>query len=147
MAEQLSGVQAESLNLDCYCASGGGYLGGGAPAPRYQGPLERLSREAGRPMGPSTPRYSSQSCAVFVLVRLLGSGILFGKFMLVCCFGTSIFIRLPFKLRPCKGSLSSRQFVREMFAFGRFSICMANVPFFFFFFFFFFIFFSSFCCL
>ena len=30
MAEQLSGVQAESLNLECYCASGGGSLGGGA---------------------------------------------------------------------------------------------------------------------
>ena len=142
MAEQLSGVQAESLNLDCYCASGGGYLGGGAPAPRCQGPLERLSREAGRPMGPSTPRYSSQSCAVFVLVRLLGSGILFGKFMLVCCFGTSILFRLPFKLRPCKGSLSSRQFVREI-RFWAFLHLYGKRSFFCFFFFFFFIF----CCL
>ena len=71
-----SGVPAQSLNLECYCASGGGYLGGGASAPRYQGPLERLSREAGRPMGPSTPRCSSQSCAVFVvwdLVRIWNS--------------------------------------------------------------------------
>ena len=72
MAEQLSGVPAESLHLECYCASGGGYLGGGTPAPRYQGPLGRLSREAGRPMGPSTPRCSSQSCAGFVSVLLLG---------------------------------------------------------------------------
>ena len=40
--------------------------------PRYHGPLEWLSREAGRPMGPSTPRCSSQSCAVFVSVILLG---------------------------------------------------------------------------
>ena len=31
MAEQLSGVPAESLHLDCYCASGGGYLGGHGP--------------------------------------------------------------------------------------------------------------------
>ena len=72
MAEQLSGVAVESSHLDCYCASGGGYLGGGASAPRYQGPLGRLSREAGRPMGPSTPRCSSQSYAVFVSVLLLG---------------------------------------------------------------------------
>ena len=63
-----SGVPAQFLNLECYCASGGGYLGGGASAPRYQGPLERLSREAGRPMGPSTPRCSSQSCAFVCLL-------------------------------------------------------------------------------
>ena len=56
------------LKLECYCASRGGYLGGGASAPRYQGPLERLSREAGRPMGPPTPRCFSQSCAVVCLV-------------------------------------------------------------------------------
>ena len=64
----LSGVTVLFLNLECYCATGGGYLGGGASAPRYQGPLECLSREAGRPMGPSTPRCSSQSCAFVCLV-------------------------------------------------------------------------------
>ena len=63
-----SGVPVPFLNLECYCASRGGYLGGGASAPRYQGPLERLSREAGRPMGPSTPLCLSQSCAFVCLV-------------------------------------------------------------------------------
>ena len=63
-----SGVPVLFLNLECYCAAGGGYLGGGAPAPRYQGPPERLSREAGRPMGPSTPLCFSQSCAFVCLV-------------------------------------------------------------------------------
>ena len=53
-------------------------------------------------MGPSTPRCSSQSCAVFVSVLLLGFWMLFGKFKMVCCFGTLIQFRLPFKLRPCK---------------------------------------------
>ena len=62
-----SGVPVLFLHLECYCAARGGYLGGGASAPRYQGPLERFSREAGRPMGPSTPRCFSQSC-VFVCV-------------------------------------------------------------------------------
>ena len=46
-------------------------LVGESPTPRYQGPLERLSREAGRPMGPSTPLWSSQSCAVFVSISVL----------------------------------------------------------------------------
>ena len=63
-----SGVPVSFLNLAGYCATGGGYLGGGASAPRYQGPLERLSREAGRPMGPSTPRCFSQSCAFVCLL-------------------------------------------------------------------------------
>ena len=67
-----SGVPVLFLNLECYCATGGGYLGGGAPAPRYQGPPERLSREAGRPMGPSTPRCSSQSCVFVCLVSCGG---------------------------------------------------------------------------
>ena len=40
--------------------------------PRYQGPLECLSREAGQPMSPSTPLCFSQSCAVFVSGILLG---------------------------------------------------------------------------
>ena len=124
MAEQLSGVQAESLNLDCYCASGGGYLGGGAPAPRYQGPLERLSREAGRPMGPSTPAvFFSKLCCfracsfvrIWHLVREIYIGLLLWDFYIVSV--------CPLSFGPCKGSLSSRQFVREMFAFGRFSIC------------------------
>ena len=63
-----SGVPVPFRNLECYCAPRGGYLGGGASAPRYQGPLERLSREAGRPMGPSTPLCFSQSCAFVCLV-------------------------------------------------------------------------------
>ena len=49
--------------------------------------------------GPSTPRCSSQSCAVFVvwdLVRLLEN--LSGECREVCCFGTSVLFRLPFKL-------------------------------------------------
>ena len=63
-----SGVPVLFLHPGSYCATGGGYLGGGASAPRYQGPPERLSREAGRPMGPSTPRCSSQSCAFVCLL-------------------------------------------------------------------------------
>ena len=63
-----SGVPVLLPNLECYCVPGGGYLGGGASAPRYQGPPERLSREAGRPMGPSTPPCFSQSCAFVCLV-------------------------------------------------------------------------------
>ena len=97
-----SGVPVLFLNLESYCATGGGYLGGGASAPRYQGPPVRLSREAGRPMGPSTPRCSSQSCAFVCLVSCWGLGSVFGKFKKVWCFGTSILYFEPFKLRPCK---------------------------------------------
>ena len=46
-------------------------LVGESLTPRYQGPLERLSREAEWPTGPSTLLWSSQSCAVFVSVFVL----------------------------------------------------------------------------
>ena len=84
-------------NMSCYCATGGGSRGGGSPrTPRYHGPLGRLPKGAGRPMGPATLRwrflrdfgmciwvfvgYFRDFCWFFFSVRCFvsGEGILFG---------------------------------------------------------------------
>ena len=88
------GSQLSLCIMNAIALPGAVTLVGELRAPRYQGPLGRLSREAGRPMGPSTPRCSSQSCAVFVvwdLVRLLelclGNVERFVALGLLSCFG------------------------------------------------------------
>ena len=66
--------------------------------PRYQGPLERLSRDAGWSMGPSTPLWSSQSCVVFVsVVVLVVLGRYLGNLKETVALGFLFWFGLPFK--------------------------------------------------
>ena len=59
------------LPVRLMCFFGAVSLVGRSSTSWCQGPPKRLSRGAGRPMGPSTPLCFSQSCAVFVLLSCL----------------------------------------------------------------------------
>ena len=116
-----SGVPVLFLNLECYCAAGGGYLGGGAPAPRYQGPPGATLQRSGAAHGPLHPAVfflEAVLLCVWYLVRVwdscLGNLKRSGALGLLSCilsplsFGPVRFLAFPVLGSQGGGALSRR---------------------------------------